>query len=161
MTWANGIYDYSLSKADGTKLELSQYKGQALLLVNIATKCGYTGQLGPLEDLYEKYKNKGFTVIGIPSNEFMGQTPEGNTEVIKFCKRKYGTTFPIVAKHKVKDTSGNPLYKYLTSQTGNKTIEWNFTKFLIDKKGKIHSRFSPSTDPMSDELTKAINKVLN
>jgi glutathione peroxidase-family protein len=157
--FASDLYNYSVEKADG-KIDLKEFKDKSVLVVNIATRCGYTGQLDGLEKLYKKYKEKGFTVIGVPSNDFGGQTPEGNKEVVKFCRLKYGASFPISAKQVVTGDKKHPLYKYLTGLTENEEIGWNFTKFLFDKKGKLVKRFSSSVSPSDETLIKAIESSI-
>jgi len=157
---AKSIYDFELPQSNDKKIQLSKYKNNVLLIVNIATRCGYTGQLGTLEKLYQKYKAKGFMIVGVPSNEFMGQSPENNKEIVNICQREYGVTFPIGVKQKVKGSETNPLYKYLKGQTGNKEIGWNFEKFLISKEGKVVKRFKSSVEPLSSDVTKAIESLL-
>lgn len=158
--FAKSIFDFKLIKSDGKELNFEKFKGKTLLVVNIATKCGYTPQLDGLESIYKKYEKKGFVVIGIPSNDFGGQTPEENKDVKKFCRLKYGASFPITNKIVVKGENKNPLYTYLVSKTNNKEIEWNFTKFLINKKGEIVKRFPSKVKPESSEITELIEKNL-
>lgn len=156
---AQEIYKYKLATAE-KDFDLSSLKNKTVLIVNIATRCGYTGQLDGLEKLYSKYKNKNFVVIGIPTNDFGEQTPEENKEVVKFCKLKFGVNFPVTNKIVVKGENKHPLYKYLTSITNNEEIGWNFTKFLISKEGKLIKRFGSSTTPDSEELNGLISKSL-
>jgi len=158
-TFAASLYDFSLKKTN-EDYNLKELKGKSVLIVNIATKCGYTGQLEGLEKVYAKYKDQGFVVLGIPSNDFGGQTPEENKEVKKFCKLKYGANFPITNKIVVKGDGKDPLYKYLIGLTDNKEIEWNFTKFLFDKTGKLVKRYRSSVTPESDDLIKDIKNTL-
>lgn len=157
---SKSIYDFKLKKSS-EDFDFKSLKGKSILIVNIATKCGYTGQLDGLEKIYSKYKDKGFTVVGIPSNDFGGQTPEENKDVKKFCRLKYGVNFPITNKITVKGESKDKLYKYLTSLTGDKEIEWNFTKFLFNKDGKLVKRYKSSIEPESDEIVSAIQNTLN
>lgn len=157
--FASDLYNYSVEKTDG-KIDLKEFKNKSVLVVNIATRCGYTGQLDGLEKLYKKYKDKGFAVIGVPSNDFGGQTPEGNKEVVKFCRLKYGASFPISSKQVVTGKKKHPLYNYLTGLTDNQEIGWNFTKFLFDKKGKLVKRFSSSVSPSDESLVKAIESSI-
>jgi glutathione peroxidase len=146
--------------AKDIKLKLSKYKGQSILLVNIATRCGYTSQLNDLESLYKKYRAKGFIVLGIPSNDFAGQTPEENSEVVKFCKRRYGVTFPISKKEIVKGIQKIDLFKYATSMSNGGEISWNFEKFLFDKHGKLIERFNSKDVPLGGALEKKLQSIL-
>lgn len=157
------MYDQKITIIDGEKKEttLGQYKGKPVLVVNIATQCGYTKQLDGLEKIYQKYKGKGLVVLGIPSNDFMGQTPEGDDDVKKFCKLRYGVTFPLTTKQIVKGDKKHPLVAELIKSSGNANeIEWNFEKFLLDKNGKVVGRFKPAIEPESADVTKAIEKAL-
>ena len=157
------MYTDKITIIDGEKKEttLGEYKGKPILVVNIATQCGYTKQLDGLEKIYAKYKPKGLVVLGIPSNDFGGQTPEGDADVKKFCKLRYGVTFPLTTKQVVKGDKKHPLISKLISADGKSTeIAWNFEKFLIDKNGKVVGRFSSKVEPESEELVKSIEKVL-
>ena len=143
------------------KIEFKKYKNKPVLLVNIATRCGYTGQLDELEAVYKKYKKEGLLVVGIPSNDFGGQTPEGEKEVAKFCRLKYGVTFPLTKKMVVKGKSKNKFMKELLSSSENSDeIGWNFEKFLFDKNGKLIARFDSSVKPDSKKLTKKIEELI-
>jgi len=157
---AKGIYDFKLKTTSDKELDLKNYEKKAILFVNIATKCGYTGQLDGLEKIYQKYKEKDLVVIGIPSNDFGGQTPENNQDVAKFCKLNYGVTFPLTQKTKVIGETKSELYKYLLTQSDNNEIEWNFTKFLFDKNGKLVKRYPSSTSPSNEEFIKDIENSL-
>jgi len=159
MSFAANIYDFSLNTIDGAPAPLSAYKGKVVLLVNVASKCGYTPQYAGLEKLYEKYKDKGFVIVGVPANNFGGQEPGTNEEIKTFCTRNYSVTFPMMSKVSVKGADQVPLYKYLTDSTGSQ-IEWNFTKFLIDRKGNIASRFASKVTPESTDMADAIEKAL-
>ncbi len=154
----HSVYDQSIKLTNGDEMKLSQFKGKAFMIVNIATRCGYTGQLDDLEKLYQKFKGKDFTILGIPSNDFGGQTPEGNKEVADFCRLKYGATFPIANKTVVKGSEKSELIKILVE--GGDEIGWNFEKFLIGKNGKVISRFKSGTGPLSKELVQAISGAL-
>lgn len=156
--YGQDLYGISMKKTDGEVLEFSNLKGKTVLFVNIATKCGYTGQLDDLEKLYQKYKEKDFMIVGIPSNDFGGQTPEGNKEVAKFCRLKYGVTFPLTAKTAVKGKGKPKLIDMLLK--GQEDIAWNFEKFLVDKNGKVIERFKSHVTPLGAELTKKIESVL-
>lgn len=143
------VYDFSVENSRGEEVKLSGYKGKTLLIVNVASKCGFTKQYGPLEVLYEKYKENGFMILGFPCNQFGGQEPGSNEEIQNFCKLNYGVTFPVFSKIKVNGKEAHPLYQYLKEQTGGAPIKWNFNKFLIDKEGKIIKRYL-SGDPIED-----------
>lgn len=154
------IYDYELKSIKGKTIKVNSFKGKPMMVVNIATRCGYTGQLDDIEKLYKKYKSKGLTVIGVPSNDFGGQTPEDNNKIADFCRLKYNVTFPLVSKTPVVGTKSHPFIKYLVKSSGGNEIKWNFEKFIIDKNGKITKRFSSSVKPLSSEVETVIQKVL-
>ncbi|MDD4641835.1 MAG: glutathione peroxidase [Bacteroidales bacterium] len=135
------IYDFVVEDSQGNAISMSKYKNKTLLIVNVASKCGYTKQYEPLEELYKKYKDQGFLILGFPSNQFMNQEPGTNEEIQEFCRLNYGVTFPVLAKIEVNGDQAHPLYKYLKEQTGGAAIKWNFNKFLIDKKGNIVKRY--------------------
>lgn len=154
------IYDFEVKTMDGELRSLSDYKGKVLLIVNTASKCGFTPQFKELQELYQTYKEKGFSVLGFPSNQFMNQDPGTNEEIKTFCEINFGVTFPMFAKVDVNGKEADPLYQFLTKEApgalGVKAIKWNFTKFLIDQNGKVHA---PSTKP--SEIIKDIEKLLN
>lgn len=156
---AKNMNSIELEQTDGKKISLKEYTGKPVLIVNIATRCGYTGQLDNLEKVYKEYSSKGLIVLGLPSNDFGGQTPEDNKEVAKFCRLKYGATFPILKKAKVTGVDKHPIIKALLDKTNGKEISWNFEKFLIDKKGNV-TRYSSSVKPDSDEMKKAIDAAI-
>jgi glutathione peroxidase len=146
----------------GVAMDLNEYKGKVILVVNIATRCGYTGQLDGLEKIYKKYKDKGLVVLGVPSNDFGSQTPEGNDEVKRFCKLNYGVSFPLTAKAVVKGPEKDPLFKWLTkTENGEKEIGWNFEKFLVDRSGKLVNRFPSGVEPEEAQLLTALNAALS
>ncbi len=150
-TMAESIHDFTIKTIDGKEKSLSDYKGKVVLIVNVASKCGYTPQYEGLQDLYEKYKEQGFVVLGFPCNQFRNQEPGTNEEIKDFCTTEYGVTFPMFSKIKVNGDDAHPLYKYLKSEKAgliNDNIKWNFTKFLIDKNGKPLKRFGTPTKPM-------------
>ena len=155
------VLDFTLDSIDGKPYALSQHKGEVLLLVNVASKCGFTPQYDGLEKIYKKYHDKGLTVIGIPANEFGAQEPGTNDEIKKFCTAKFNVTFPMLAKVVVKGDGICPLYKYLTEK-GPKPgpIAWNFNKFLVDRNGVAIERYESKVAPESKELTDAIEKAL-
>ncbi len=161
---ASSVYDFTLDSIDGQPAPLAEYKGKVLLLVNVASKCGFTPQYTALEALYEKYKGQGLVVIGFPANNFMAQEPGTNEEIKTFCTRKYNVTFPMYTKISVKGNDKAPLYQFLTDSGANPTtggeIKWNFTKFLVARDGKVISRFEPAVKPDSPEVVGAIEKAL-
>jgi len=160
---ASGFYSFTLNSIDGKPAPLADYKGKVILVVNVASQCGYTPQYGALEAIYEKYKDQGLVVLGFPANNFGAQEPGTNEEIKTFCTRKYSVTFPIYAKISVKGSDQAPLYTYLTKDTGpgiRGDIKWNFTKFLVDRKGNVVQRFEPAVTPNSKEVIAAIEKQL-
>ena len=159
----SGVYSFTLNSIDGKPAPLADYKGKVVLLVNVASQCGYTPQYSALEAIYEKYKDQGFVILGFPANNFGAQEPGTNEEIKTFCTRKYSVTFPMYAKISVKGDDQAPLCGYLTKETGagmTGDIKWNFTKFLVDRDGKVIQRFEPAVTPDSKEVTAAIEKQL-
>ena len=158
------IYDFTMKDIDGKDVKLEQYKGKAILIVNVASKCGFTPQYEGLEKIYSRYKDKGFVILGFPANNFMGQEPGTNEEIKQFCSLNYNVTFPMFSKISVKGKDIAPLYKYLTEKETNPEfsgkISWNFNKFLVDRDGKIVARFGSRAKPESEEVIQAIEKVL-
>ena len=159
----SSVYDFSLPSINGQPTSLSSYKGKVILLVNVASKCGFTPQYSALESLYEKYKDQGFVILGFPANNFGFQEPGTDAEIKKFCSLKYNVTFPMFSKVSVKGDDTTPLYQYLTqkanpSVTGD--IKWNFTKFLVDRNGKVVARFESPVKPDSPEVVEAVEKLL-
>ncbi|AXH10020.1 glutathione peroxidase [Malaciobacter halophilus] len=156
------IYDFEVETIDGKKVSLSDYKNKVLLIVNVASKCGFTSQYEGLEKLYDKYKTKDFVVLGFPCNQFMNQEPGTNEEIKEFCSLTYNVSFPMFSKIDVNGDEAHPLYKYLKNEAsgllGTEAIKWNFTKFLVDKNGKVIDRFSPSTTPenIEDDIKKLL-----
>jgi len=138
------VYSFNVENSKGQTVSLADYKGKTLLIVNVASKCGFTKQYKPLEALYEKYADKDFVILGFPCNQFAGQEPGSNEEIQSFCQLNYGVTFPVFAKIKVNGKEAHPLYQYLKEQTGGARIKWNFNKFLIDKEGHIVKRYASS-----------------
>jgi glutathione peroxidase len=161
---ASSVYDFTLPSIDGKPSPLAAYKGKVLLLVNVASKCGFTPQYKGLEALYEKYKDQGLVVIGFPANNFGAQEPGTNDEIKTFCSRTYHVSFPMYSKISVKGDDKAPLYQFLTDKAANPTtggeIGWNFTKFLVDKDGKVIARFNSQVTPESPELTSAVERAL-
>lgn len=161
---ASSIYDFTLNSITGQPVSLSQYKGKVVLLVNVASRCGYTPQYKGLEALYKKYESKGFVILGFPANNFMGQEPGTNAEIQAFCTRTYNVTFPMFSKISVKGGDQAPLYQFLTDKKTDPEhsgdIGWNFTKFLVDRNGKITARFDSAVEPDSSEVISAIEATL-
>jgi glutathione peroxidase len=155
---APSVDDFDMKTIDGDTVSLSQYDGKVKLFVNVASRCGYTPQYEGLQALYEKYKDEGLVILGFPANNFGQQEPGTNAEIKTFCNREYGVTFPMFSKISVKGADQHPLYKYLTSETGEQ-IGWNFTKILVGKNGEIIKQFESKIEPMSAELTSAIEKA--
>ena len=158
------IYDFTMKDIDGKDVKLEQLKGKAMLIVNVASKCGFTPQYEGLEKIYSQYKDKGFVILGFPANNFMGQEPGTNEEIKQFCSLNYNVTFPMFSKISVKGKDIAPLYKYLTEKETNPEfsgkISWNFNKFLVDRDGKIVARFGSRAKPESEEVVAAIEKSL-
>ena len=158
----NNIDDITVKDMNGKDVHLSDYKGKVLLIVNVASECGFTPQYEGLEKIYKKYKDKGFEILAFPCNQFGGQEPGTNEQIKNFCSSKFGVTFKFFDKIEVNGTNRSPLYAKLTSNTNTAQgdVKWNFEKFLISKDGEIVARFRSAVTPESDELTKAIEKEL-
>ncbi|MEK7348514.1 MAG: glutathione peroxidase [Candidatus Eisenbacteria bacterium] len=155
------VHDFRAVTIDGVAQPLSVYKGNVLLIVNTASKCGYTPQYEELEGLYRRYRDRGFVVLGFPANDFMRQEPGSDAEIKAFCGTKYQTTFPLFSKISVKGKEIHPLYAYLTRDSGFKgDISWNFNKFLVAPDGKVVARFGSGTDPLAKELTSKLEAIL-
>jgi len=156
-----GVYDFKVPSLDGGTIDLSKYKGKKILIVNTASKCGFTPQYADLEKLYEKYKDK-LVIVGFPANNFAQQEPGSNKEISEFCTKNYGVTFPMAEKVDVVGENTHPLFKYLTEEakklgTADPVIKWNFTKFLVDENGKLVAVFPSKVKPMDDQITKYLN----
>jgi len=156
--------DYKLKSIDGKPVDLSQYKGKVVLIVNVASQCGNTPQYKGLEELYKKYKDQGLTVLGVPANEFGKQEPGSNAEIKEFCTKKYDVSFPMLEKVVVKGDGITPLYEHLTSPVKDPKfagdVSWNFEKFLIGRDGQVVNRFKPKVQPTSDEVVNSIETEL-
>ncbi len=159
------VYDFTLKSIDGQPTPLSEFHGKVVLLVNVASRCGFTPQYAALESTYEKFKSRGLVIVGIPANNFASQEPGSNDEIKKFCSSKYNVTFPMMSKVSVTGDDKTPLYQFLTSKSLNPKlggeIQWNFTKFLIDRNGQPIGRFEPAVTPDSPEVTAAIEAALS
>jgi glutathione peroxidase len=158
------VLDFTVKSIDGKDVKLDAYKGKVVMLVNVASKCGYTPQYEGLQKVYTQYKDKGFVILGFPANNFMGQEPGTNEEIKQFCSLKYGVTFPMFEKISVKGEDKHPLYKFLTEPATNPQfageITWNFNKFLVGKDGKIINRFSTKDKPEDEKVIQAIEQAL-
>tara|TARA_Y100000589_G_scaffold146561_1_gene140212 strand:+ start:177 stop:695 length:519 start_codon:yes stop_codon:yes gene_type:complete len=156
----SNIYDISLKRISGESFNLSEFKGKKLLIVNTASKCGYTSQYGDLEKLYQEYKDK-LEIIGMPCNQFMGQEPGNNSEISSFCKKNYGVSFTLLEKGNVKGSNQHPLYGWLTKKENNGvdnfSISWNFNKFLLDENGKLIEYFNSGVSPTSEKITSLLD----
>ncbi len=157
------IYKINEKDIKGEDFKMSALKGKVVLIVNIASQCGYTHQLEGIEKLYRKYKEKNFVVLGVPTNDFGGQTPEDDKSMLEFCQKNYNVTFPVLTKKSVLGKDKRALYKYLTEKTPKEfqgNIAWNFEKFLINKKGEVVARFNSATSPDDDKLLKKLTPLL-
>ena len=158
------VYNFVMKDIDGKEVDLSDYQGKVLLLVNVASKCGYTTQYEGLQKIYSKYKDLGFVVLGFPANNFKGQEPGTDEEIKEFCQMNYGVEFPMFSKISVKGDDIHPLYKFLTSKEGSGEysgeISWNFNKFLIDSSGKVINRFASKDKPESEKVVSAVESAL-
>ena len=156
------IYDFEATSINGQRVALSQFKGQVLLIVNTASKCGFTPQFGGLEDLYKTYSAKGLAVLGFPCNQFGGQDPGADAAIAEFCQVNYGVSFAMMAKTDVNGPNAHPLYKWLCAEApgllGSQAIKWNFTKFLVGKDGRVIKRYAPTDKPA--DLAKDIAAAL-
>ena len=161
---AGTALDFTVNDIDGKPVELKAYAGKVVMMVNVASKCGFTPQYTELEQLYRQYKDRGFVILGFPANNFLGQEPGTDAEIKQFCSLKYDVTFPLFAKISVKGKDMAPLYQFLTAQeskpekAGN--ISWNFNKFLLDRKGNVAFRFGSRAKPASADVAAAIEKLL-
>ena len=155
------MYDFTMNTIEGKPRTLSSYKGKVLLVVNTASECGYTPQYETLEKLYQTYKEKGFTILAFPANNFGAQEPGTNAEIKTFCSTKYTVTFDLFEKISVKGTDIHPLYKFITNDSQFPgEVKWNFQKYLVDRSGKIVARYMSKIDPMSDEIQSNLKKLL-
>ena len=155
------VWDFRVTRSDGTEQAMSDYRGQVVLIVNTATACGFTPQYEGLEALYRTYRDRGFSVLDFPSNQFGQQAPGSDQEIDSFCRLNFATTFPRMAKLEVNGPGADPLFDYLKQAAPGvlgKAIKWNFTKFLIDRQGRVRQRFAPHTKP--EQLAPAIEKLL-
>ncbi len=159
---STSFYDFSVKTAADSTLALADLRNQVVLVVNVASKCGFTSQYAGLESIYREYKAQGFTILGFPCNQFGGQEPGSNDEIQQFCSLQYEVSFPIMSKVEVNGDNSAPVYKWLKASApgilGTEAIKWNFTKFLVGKNGQVLNRYSPQTDPK--EISSDIQKAL-
>lgn len=160
-TGESKLYIFSVKTIDGEDRSLSAYKGKVLLIVNVASKCGYTPQYEGLEKLFDQYKDQGFMVLGFPANNFLWQEPGSDAEIKEFCSLTYNVSFDMFSKVSVKGDDQHPLYTYLTQETSVPgSVRWNFQKYLVNKKGVVVDRFAPATEPMDKEVVTKIEALL-
>ena len=156
------IYDLSINSIDGNEIKFSNFKNKSILLVNVASNCGFTKQYEDLQKLYELYKSSGLIVLGVPSNQFGNQEPGSEKEIKNFCEANFNITFPMTSKYDVRGNNAHPVYLWAKESYGNSAVpKWNFHKILIDKNGKIQDTFASFTNPMSNKIKKEIEKILN
>ena len=156
------FYDLSINSIDGNEIKFSNFKDKSILLVNVASNCGFTKQYEDLQKLYDLYKSNGLIVLGIPSNQFGNQEPGSEIEIKNFCETNFNITFPMTSKYDVRGNKAHPVYLWAKESYGNSAIpKWNFHKILIDKNGKIQDTFASFTNPMSNKIKKKIEKILN
>ena len=155
------FFDLNVNSISGDELNLSKLKGKTILLVNVASNCGFTKQYDDLQNLHESYKNKGLVVIGMPSNQFGGQEPGSETEIKKFCETNFNITFQMTSKYDVKGDNAHPIYIWAKETFGKSTVpKWNFHKILINKKGKVEDTFASFTNPMSKKIINKLEEIL-
>lgn len=158
----DNFYSFKVKKADGSTMSLEQFKGKPVLVVNVASKCGYTKQYAGLEELYKKYAAQGFMILGFPCNQFGAQEPGSDSDIQSFCSLNYGVSFPVLSKIEVNGSGTDPLYAWMKSAApgvlGTEAIKWNFTKFLIDRQGNVVDRYAPTVEPV--ELEKPVERAL-
>lgn len=163
MNTKKNIYEYSVKNASGETVDMSQYKGKVVLVVNVASKCGFTPQYKGLEELYKEFKDSGLVILGFPCNQFGAQEPGNESEIQQFCSLTYDVSFPIMSKINVNGSDSAPIYDFLKSSApgflGTEMIKWNFTKFLVGKDGKVIKRYAPNTEPK--EITADIKTALS
>jgi len=160
--WSMDFFEIKEKTIDGKEIKMSDFKGKTLLIVNIASQCGYTSQLSELESLHQKMKGKNVVVIGVPTNDFGGQTPEADAQMKEFCQKKYSVTFPLLSKRTIQGKEKRDLYVFLTEKTPTKLrgeVSWNFEKFIVSPKGVVTTRFRSSMDPMDKEVVSALENA--
>ncbi len=156
------FYNFEINMISGNQLNLEKYNGKAILLVNVASNCGFTKQYEDLQTLWEKYKNKDLIVLGVPSNQFGGQEPGSDSEIKDFCEVNFNIDFPMTSKYDVKGDNAHAIYKWAKNTHGKSAVpKWNFHKILINKEGKIHDTYASFTNPMSKKIINELEKILN
>jgi glutathione peroxidase len=161
MSETTGVFSFTMKTIDGVDRSLSAYKGKVFMIVNVASKCGYTPQYEGLEKLYKLYKDKGFVILGFPANNFLWQEPGSDAEIKQFCSTKYNVTFDIFSKISVKGDEIHPLYQYLTKESPySGGVKWNFQKYLVDRRGNVVAKYAPGTDPLEKEVIQKIEDLL-
>jgi len=154
-------YDFNFNDLDGSQLELSDYKNKVIIVVNVASQCGFTSQYEDMQKIWEKYQNKGVVMLGVPSNDFGNQEPGNSSEIKNFCEAKFGITFPMTEKVSVKGEESHSFYKWAKKNYGNSAVpKWNFHKIIIDKSGRVSETFSSITNPSSKKFIKTIENLL-
>ena len=155
------LFDFKINSISGDELNFSDFKGKTLLLVNVASNCGFTKQYDDLQKLYDEYKNKGLIIVGVPTNQFGGQEPGTEVEIKNFCETNFNITFPMTSKYDVKGSNAHPIYIWAKDTFGKSTVpKWNFHKILINKKGKIEDTFASFTSPISIKIIKKLGEIL-
>ena len=155
------LFDFKINSIDGSELDLSKFKGKTLLIVNVASKCGFTKQYADLQNLYDLYKEKGLIVLGVPSNQFGGQEPGSESEIKNFCETNFNISFPLTSKYDVKGENSHPIYLWAKNSYGKSTVpKWNFHKILVNKKGNVEDTFTSFTNPMSQKIKNKIETIL-
>ena len=158
---SKNLFDFSIDSINGDKLNLSKFKGKTILLVNVASKCGFTNQYTDLQNLYDLYRDRDFVIIGIPSNQFGGQEPATEDEIKNFCETNFNISFPMTAKYNVKGKDAHPIYIWAEKSFGRSAVpKWNFHKILINKEGKIEDTFTSFTKPLSNKIKNKIEEIL-
>lgn len=157
------FYDFAVNDVNGKSVNMGDFKGKVVVIANIASKCGFTPQLKDLEEIYKQYAERGVVVLGFPSNDFLGQEPLPDNEIKKFCSGEYGVTFPLFTKQPVSGKEIQPIFKFLTQESGKEfegSVKWNFEKFILDRNGILRARFGSFTNPMSSKIIKQIEELL-
>lgn len=159
---AESIHEFTMKSISGQAVALRSYQGKVVMVVNVASRCGFTPQYAGLEALYQRYKDRGLVILGFPANNFLWQEPGTNEEIRSFCSAKYGVTFPMFAKISVRGSDQAPLYRFLTEGKAatSGSVKWNFTKFLVGRDGRVVARFGPSTEPLAAEVVRAVEAAL-
>ena len=158
---SKNFFDFKINSINGEELDLSTFNGKAILLVNVASKCGFTKQYDDLQKLYENFKDKGLIVIGVPTNQFGGQEPGTESEIKNFCETNFNITFPMTSKYDVKGNNAHPIYLWAKETYGKSTVpKWNFHKILINREGKVEDTYASFTNPMSKKIIKKLEQIL-